>query len=171
MKTNFFENIKDLQLAGDLRINIQNDTDGKMKVAVFLVNEKVDDKAKKMIPPLNFCGTPEKLDEGFFEALTSPVKQADGLLSNMQEFSNSLEQARKESKMEKDKEELEKKGRDDRKKKYDLQIKKVNELEEQKKFGEAIGAIPKETDFPEQADEIKTRLESLRKQHSTLSLF
>jgi hypothetical protein len=46
----------------------------------------------------------------------------------------------------------------------------VNELEEKKKYGEAIGAMPKTTDFPEQAEDIKIKLDELKSKHGQLEL-
>jgi hypothetical protein len=45
---------------------------------------------------------------------------------------------------------------------------KVKELEDKDMFGQAIGQLPKEKDFPEFAEEIKTKLEELRKKHGQL---
>jgi hypothetical protein len=158
MQTNFFETIASLQVTGDLKIHIQQQKDGQLLVSVLLVNDNVDDEARKMIPPMNFKGT------------AKPVQQTSALFTNMQDFAEALEKTKEQSKMEKEKEGAEKKQLDERKKKYDAQIKKVNELEEKKKYGEAIGAMPKTTDFPEQAEDIKIKLDELKSKHGQLEL-
>lgn len=170
MQTNFFETIASLQVTGDLKIHIQQQKDAQLLVSVLLVNDNVDDEARKIIPPMNFKGTAKELDEGFFTALEKPVQQTSALFTNMQDFVVALEKTKEQSKMEKEKEGVEKKQLDERKKKYDTQLKKVSELEEKKKYGEAIGAMPKPADFPEQAEEIKNKLDELKSKHGQLEL-
>jgi len=50
-------------------------------------------------------------------------------------------------------------------------MKKVTDLEELKKYGEAIGQLPKAEDFPEQVELIKKKNDELRTKHGSLSLF
>lgn len=170
MTTNFFENILALSAAGDFTIHIKQQEDKQLIVSVLLVNEKVDDDAKNLIPSMNFQGTAAELGEGFFDALQKPVEKASALFTNMIDFDEALEKTRANAKMEKEKEDTEKKAKEERKKKYDSWMKRVNELEEKKRYGEAIGALPNCIDFPEQAAEIKTRTEELRKKHGQLEL-
>lgn len=170
MKTDFFQNLIELKAAGDFTIHIKQEEYGQLKVSVILVNEKVDDDAKNIIPAMNFQGTATELDEGFFEALQKPVEKASTLFTNMLDFEEALEKTQANAKMEREKSDVEKKAKDERKKKYDSVIKRVNDLEERKRFGEAIGAMPNCIDFPEQADEIKTRMDELRKKHGQLEL-
>jgi hypothetical protein len=81
-----------------------------------------------------------------------------------------LEKTKKQSKLAQEKEDGEKKEKEERKKKYEAQMKKVAELEEKKKYGEAIGAMPKPSDFPEQAEEIKKKTDELKQKHGQLEL-
>lgn len=170
METNFFSNIAALNAAGDFTIYVKQEKGGRMKVSVVLVNEEVDDDAKNLIPPMNFEGSPTELDGGLFQALQEPVTKTSQLFTNMIEFEQALEQSQAAAKLEREKGEADKKAKEERKKKYDGIIKRVNELEEKKRFGEAIGAMPNAVDFPEQGSEIKTRLEELKKRHGQLEL-
>lgn len=170
MKTNFFETLASLKVEGNWSITIKKTDTGNLLVAVLLTSEGVKDDASKIIPPMNFKGTAKELDEGFFLQLEKPAKQTAELFSNMQQYMEQLEEAREKSKMEQNKNDGEKKEKEERKKKYETQIKKVIELEEKEKFGEAIGQMPKAGDFPEQAEEIKKKLEELRQKHGQLSL-
>lgn len=170
MTTNFFSMIQSLNVQGDWKISIAKEEAGKLIISVLFFNEKTGDDARKIVPPMVFKGTAEEIDNGFFDAISNPVKKADQLFTNMEQYLKQLEQAQIQSKMEKEKSDKEKKERDERKKKYEAVMKKVAELEEKKKIGEAIGAMPKPEDFPEQAEEIKKKTDELWKQHSQLAL-
>lgn len=170
MTTNFFQNICALQAHGDWRITISADKDNKLIVSVLLSNGKVDDAVAKQIPPMLLKGTAEELDNGFFDSIQAPIEQTSQLFANMEQYMKTVEETKKQSKMEKNKAQTENKEQDERKKKYDGMIKKVDELEEAKKYQEAIAHLPKAEQFPEQAEEIKKRLEALRKANGQLSL-
>ena len=170
METTFFQNIQALNVKGDLNLHIKQQKDGQLLVSILLVNDKVDDEARKIIPPMNFQGTAKELDEGFFVALENPIQKASALFSNMKDFEKALEKTMQESKMSKEKEDGEKKEKGERKKKYEAQMTKVAELEEKKKYGEAIGAMPKPADFPEQVEEIKKKTDELKQKHGQLEL-
>lgn len=159
-----------LHVSGDLKINMQMQENGAWLVSIFFSRDAVNDNAKNVVPPMNFRGTPRELDEGFFAALQTPLKQTASLFTNMADYAEALEKAQKESKMEKEKQEKEKKDRDERQKKFETQMKRVAELEAEKKFGEAIGAMPKAEQFPEHTEEIKKKMDFLRENHGQLSL-
>lgn len=171
MQTNFFSQVKQLGLTGNLRVNIQPQDNGELIVSLLLDTSFVKDKAAKMIPPLMLKGSENDLDNGFFEAITKPVQQTQTLLLNMQEHLTASDKAQKESRMVKDKQDNDKKEKDSKRKRFDEQMKKVDELAKQKKIGEAIGQLPDLKSFPEFESEIKKRSQELRSQHSTLSLF
>lgn len=170
MTTNFFTSIQELNVDGDWKITITKDKENNWIVSVLFFNEKVDDDSRKLVPPMILKGTPQELDEGFFDSIIVPVEKAARLFANMEHYMKQVEEARLQSKMEKEKEDKEKKEKEERKKKYEAGIKKVNELEAEKKFGEAIGAMPEAEDFPEQAEEIKKKMSELREKHGQLSL-
>ncbi|MES2328566.1 MAG: PRTRC system protein E [Bacteroidota bacterium] len=171
METNFFQQIADLQLSGNIRLNIQPQSDNKLLVSLLLTSDQVKDKTAYNIPPLLLNGTPLELDNGFFEAVTKPIQKTNGLLCNLIEHEKGMEKAQKESRVEKDKAEASKKDKEGKRKKFDEQMKKVEELEKLKKIGEAIGQLPDLKLFPEFTEEIKKKSQQLRSQHGTLSLF
>jgi PRTRC genetic system protein E len=167
---NFFQQIAALQVAGDWKITIAMDKQGGFIVSVLFFNEQAGDGASKKVPPMLLKGSPQEIDEGFFAAIEQPVKETAQLFTNMEQYLKEREQARLASQMEKDKEGKDKKDKDERKKKYDALIKKVDELEEARKYQEAIATLPKADNFPEQAEDIAKRLEHLRQKNGQLSL-
>ena len=171
MQTNFFSVLNTLALNGTLRINIQRQTSGTMIVSVLLVDDSVKDKALQFIPPLVISGDEEKLDEGFFTAITTPLQQTSSLITNMNAYEAAQTKAQKESKESKDKDNSSKSDKSGKRKKFDEQMNRVAELEKQKKIGEAIGQLPDPKTYPEYAEEIRKKEQQLRSQHGTLSLF
>lgn len=169
METNFFRAIADLNISGDLKLIIGKGANGEMLISLLLVNEKVGDDARKIIPPIVFKGTPQEIDEAFFDRVTQPLQNTDGLLTNMEQYLKQVEQAKAQSKMEQDKDSKERKEKDERKKKYEGMMKKVDEAEEAKKYQEAIAHMPKAEQFPEQAEDIRKRLDSLRQKNGQLT--
>lgn len=170
MNTNFFEQLNALQVQGDWKMTIHQDGADRWIVSVLLVNDKIGDDARKLIPPMILKGTAQEIDAGFFDNITEPVQKTAALFSNMEHYLKQLDDAKAQSAMEKDKESKDRKEKDERKKKYTEAIKKVDELEEKKQYQLAIAALPKAEQFPEQAEEIKERLESLRKKNGQLTL-
>jgi PRTRC genetic system protein E len=133
MNTNFFQTIDGLNVIGDWKITLSKAEKDKWAVSILLVNEKLEDDAKKVVPPMILKGTAKELDEGFFKAIETPVKKTSELFANMENYLASLEEAEKKSKMEKEKEDKEKKGIEERKKKYESKMKNVADLEEKEK--------------------------------------
>jgi len=170
MATNVFRGLHQLYPNGNWIINITSG-EGKMIVSVLPVSDKLNDKAVKLIPPMNLSGTPQELDESFFSAIQKPVEKTVALFTNLEGYEAAVEKAKAQSKMESDKKDKAKKEAGDKNTKYEAQMKKVTELETQNKIGEAIGQLPKAEDFPDRAEEIKKKLEELRGKHGTLSLF
>lgn len=95
-----------------LNITIAKGKDG-FTVSAIPGNDMVKDAAKNRIQPLNFTGNAEDFDNGFEDALTAPIEKSFGLLSNMQSFEESVEEARKQSEMEKKAKESENKKKSD----------------------------------------------------------
>lgn len=171
MKSNFFSQIALLEITGDLHLTISKGTENNFIVAVMLQNNACGDKAKNSIPPLNLRGTAEELDEGFFENITTPIQAASGLMVDMEGFMKQLEEAKKNSAMEKEKAEKAKKEKEAKDKKFKDSMEKVDELEKEGKFREAWMKVPDITEFPEKADEIRKRKTSLSAKFGTPSLF
>lgn len=171
MQTNFFSQIMQLNLTGNLRLNIQTLENEELIVSLLLDTSHIKDKAAKMIPPLVLKGSNRDLDNDFFDAITQPVQTTQSLLINMQQHIEALEKANKESLITKNKQDTEKKDKDDKRKKFAEQMKKVDDLVKLKKIGEAIGQLPDLKQFSEFETEIKKKSHELRGQHSSLSLF
>ena len=171
METNFFQQIAALKITGQLIITIQPLEDRTALVSILLKNDTIKDPAAFKIPPLRLNGSAKELDEGFFASITTPIQKTNQLFCDMANHDKALESAKKESRMSKQKDEDNKKDKDQRKKKYDDQMKKVNDLEAQKKYGEAIGQMPDPKLYQEYAEQIKNKLDKLRSNHGSLSLF
>lgn len=183
MKTNFFQNIANLNVPGNWKIAIHADSKGQMTVSALFNTEANGDNAHKVVPPMVLIGTAQEMDEGFFEAIEQPVQQTAGLFRNMEAYLKSLEEAKKQSKMEQDKnkpkpvapaktkpddEDIEvaepKIDKEAKKKAYDEAMKQVAELNDHCKYGEALDILPSVTDYPEkQADLDKKRADLTRK--------
>ena len=163
MQTNFFRQLANLNLTGDLQITLRPTTDNSFVLSVLLNNEQCGDEARKLIPPLNLRGTAEELDNGFFESISTPLQTASGLMVNMENFIKHLEEAKKKSEMEKEKSEKEKKEKEAKEKKYNEALQKAEELEKEGKYKEAWTALPKVSEYPDFADTIRKKQDEYEK--------
>lgn len=171
MNANFFNQIAQMSITGDLQLTISKGIENTLIVSIMLQNEQCGDNAKQLIPSLNLRGTAEELDEGFFQQITTPLQTASGLMVNMEAFMKQLEVAKKQSAMEKEKAEKEKKELEAKDKKFKDGMAKADELEKECKFREAWMKVPEITDYPEKADEIRKRKSELSNQFSSTGLF
>lgn len=171
MNANFFHQIAQLQITGDLQLTIAKGAENNLIVLVMLQNEQCGDNAKNIIPPLNLRGTAEELDNGFFEKITTPIQTASGLMVDMENFMKQLEETKKKSAMEKDKADRQKKEQEAKDKKFKDAMAKADELEKEGKHREAWVKVPEITEFPEKADEIRRRKRELSDKFSAPSLF
>lgn len=171
MNANFFHQIAQLQITGDLQLTIAKGAENNLIVSVMLQNDGCGDNAKNIIPPLNLRGTAEELDNGFFEKITTPIQTASGLMVNMEAFMKQLEETKKQSAMEKDKADRQKKEQEIKDKKFKDTMAKADELEKEGKFREAWMKVPEITEFPEKADEIRRRKRELSDKFTAPSLF
>ena len=171
MNTNFFNQIAQLGIAGDLFLTITKGVENNLIVSVMLQNEQCGDNAKNIIPPLNLRGTAEELDNGFFEKITVPIQTASGLMVDMESYMKQLEQAKKQSAMEKEKGDKQKKEQEAKDKKFKDGMAKADELEKEGRFRDAWMKVPEITEFPEKADEIRKRKTSLSDKFGAPSLF
>ncbi|WP_299568070.1 PRTRC system protein E [uncultured Pedobacter sp.] len=171
MNANFFNKIAQLDFTGVLQLNIAKGAEGNLIVSVILNNEQCGDDAKNLIPPLTFNATPQEFDEGFFEQIKTPVQKASGLMVDMEKFLKQMEEAKKQSAMEKEKADKEKKEKENKDKKFKDGMAKADELEKDGKFRDAWMKVPDITEFPEKADEIRKRKTELSEKFSTPSLF
>lgn len=167
MPTNFFSQLYALNLKGNIRMNCHPLDDGSMTVSILLINESVKNKSAGKIPPLILKGNTEELDLLFFESITTPIQKTNTLLCNLNEHEHAIKTVQSAN----TKSVSGSANKDLKRRKFDDQMKKVNELENQNKIGEAIGQLPDLKSYPEYSEEIKTRLGQLRSKHGTLSLF
>lgn len=159
--TNFFNQIAQLQIIGDLHITIAKGAEDRLIVLVMLQNEECGDSAKHSIPPLNLRGTAEELDSGFFENITAPIQSASGLMVDMEGYIKQLEQTKMQSAMEKEKGDKQKKEQEAKDKKFSDAMAKADELEKDGKFREAWIKVPEIHEFPFKAEEIRRRKSEL----------
>ncbi|MDW8848910.1 PRTRC system protein E [Flavobacterium sp. MMLR14_040] len=162
--TNFFNQIAQLQIIGDLHITIAKGAEDRLIVLVMLQNEACGDSAKHSIPPLNLRGTAEELDSGFFENITTPMESASGLMVDMEGYMKQLEDTKKQSAMEKEKADSKKKEHEAKDKKFSEAMAKADELEKEGKFREAWIKVPEIHEFPLKAEEIRRRKSELSAQ-------
>ena len=170
MQTNFFRQIANINLIGDLQITFTRTTENNYIVSVLLKNEQCGDEARKTIPPLNLRGTAEDLDNGFFENITQPLQTASGLMVDMESFMKQLEVAKKKSAMEKEKSDKEKKEKETKDKKYNESLQKAEELEKEGKYKEAWSVLPKGSEYPEYTEIIRKKQDEYER-HFAPSLF
>ncbi|PWN64121.1 PRTRC system protein E [Chryseobacterium viscerum] len=170
MNTYFFNQIAQMNITGDLQITIGQGTENNWIVSILLQNEQCGDDAKHLIPPLTLRGTPEELDNGFFENITAPLQSASGLMVSMEAFMKQLEETKKHSAMEKEKADKEKKEKEAKDKKYNEALQKAEQLEKEGKFKEAWTALPKGSEYPEYAEQIRKK-QSVYEHHFAPSLF
>lgn len=94
----FFKQIADFLQDGQQVQMVIRKSGESLAVSVLPDNSGVKDKAVEQITPLVMSGTPEEFEEGFVKSL-KPLAAAQGLMTNIKEFEESTEKARKESEM------------------------------------------------------------------------
>jgi PRTRC genetic system protein E len=178
MKTNFFENIANLNAPGIWTIGIQNDENGNFTVSALYAPFKSNEPATKMIVPLIHRGTATDMDEGFFEATVTQVETLKGLYSNIKAVTASVDVARKKlgqgskpqpakAKTNGDTDEIEvgepKASAEDKRRAYTDAIRKVVELNDACKYEDALNILPSVADYPEKKDELEKRRADLER--------
>jgi PRTRC genetic system protein E len=167
METNFFQQLNAFGISGNIVLNIQPLSQEKMIVSILITNDSIKDKAVKNIPPMVLDGSITDLDEKFFSAISEPVKKTTELFRNLLDHEKGLKTAIGNNNMQKGKNEADKTKR----KQFDEKMKKVDELEKEKKYGQAIAQMPDAKAFLEFAEEINKKMTQLRGSHGTLDLF
>jgi len=170
MQTNFFRQIAKMDINSKLIFTIAKATENRIITSILIQNDGCGDKAKNIIPPFNLKGTPEELDEGFFEKIKKPLETVSGLMVEMEAYMKQVEEAKKQSAMEKEKVDREKKEKDAKEKKYKEAFQKAEALEKEGKYKEAWSALPKTSEFPDFADIICKKQNEYEK-HFAPSLF
>jgi PRTRC genetic system protein E len=171
-KTNFFQGLEALQIKGTIKIVLRLSADRIWTGSILVIDPEIKDPAVKTLPPLSFVGTSEELGEGFFDALKAPLQKATALFTNVSHYETQVAEAEKAAKMNQPATTSKTtKPADPTDRKFQDRMKKVEALEKAGKVGEAIGAMPKESDFPNQSAAIKAKLEALKQKHGGFSLF
>lgn len=162
--TNFFGQIAQLKLNGDLQIIISKGIDDQLIVSTMLQNVNCADSASANLLPLIIKGTPRELCEQYFERITAPMQSVSGLLDNMDAFVKQVEEMKKQSAMEKAKADKEKKEADGKDKKYHDAMKKADTLINEKKYREAWTVLSKLSEFPQYREQIREKQEICERQ-------
>lgn len=163
--TNFFAHAAALSFEGCLNITLKKDGE-QLTVSVLLQNDACMDTAKAHIPPLILKGTAKEFCEGFFDAIAEPVAQTSALLVNMEQYQKGQEKAKQNAASEKIKNEKAAKPEKQtpeqaRQMQYAQLMENADALEKQGKFKEAWMKIPQPSEFPDKAEEIRTRRAAL----------
>jgi PRTRC genetic system protein E len=164
--TNFFSQVAALHFKGCLNLTLHREGE-RLTVSVLVQDDACGDTAKSHIPPLILKGTAQELGEGFFPAITEPVQQTSQLLTNMEQFLKGQEEAKKNSAMEKKKAEKADKPATEvspKEKKFLDVMKQADALEADGKFKEAWCKVPQPSEYPDKAEQLRKRRESLSKQ-------
>ena len=123
-----------------LTIHKQN---GTMTVSVLPKANGLQDEAQNHLKPIVITGTPEELDEGFLDAVREPVRKAATLLSGMKSFEDSLAKVEANRKEEQEKKKEADKLTQERKAQFDKLMTRVEELEAEEKYDEALAEARK----------------------------
>lgn len=183
MKTNFFQNIVNLNAPGIWKIGIQNDANGHLTVSALYSPVQSNEPATKMIAPLIFKGTADEMDEGFFENIEKPIQATAGLYTSIEAYNKNLDNAKK--KLSGNKSLAAKKSEatggndievgepklpaEDKRKAYTEAIRKVVELNDNCKYEEALAILPTVSDYPEKAEEINKRKADLTRKNEQMA--
>ena len=65
MQTNFFRQLANMNLTGDLQITFKTNTENSFVLSVLFNNEQCGDEKKTHYSHFNLRGTAEELDNGF----------------------------------------------------------------------------------------------------------
>lgn len=184
MKTHFFQQIAGLGFNGNLLLNINQDGTGMLTVSAVLKKGNITATAGNSLPPMIFKGTPEELDEGFFEQFAQPVRQTAGIINNLKDYQQQLEKAKKNVKTNQDKTNKTAPGTDDdtddepqnlftpqvddaqvkaeKKRLYEEAMDKVKALAQMTKYTEALAHLPDPADYPDKAEAIEAKRQTLQ---------
>ncbi|MFC6100825.1 hypothetical protein [Olivibacter domesticus] len=155
MNSTFFQQINSLQ-KGTYLITIDNTAD-MMVVATLFRPAKCGDKAIKAVPSFNFKASPQEIDEGYFDKITAPVEATQTMATNADHYLHQLEEARQQTAMARAAENV----KNDKQRKFEAAMQKVDKLVEEGKFREAWKKCPDIKEFPEKATIITERKQGL----------
>ena len=156
----------------DVTMVIRKSTTG-MTVSVLPKSNGLKDEAQNHIVPLTLSGTPEELDNGFFQTIARPVQKVSGLLANMAEFEKQADKAAKDSKAVKDMKAKETKEEKEKREKYEKLMKKADEMVAAKNHKEAVAVLGQAKAYanPQQVKEIEEKIKAQTAELNKGSLF
>lgn len=156
----------------DVTMVIRKSTTG-MTVSVLPKSNGLKDEAQNHIVPLTLSGTPEELDNGFFQTIARPVQKVSGLLANMAEFEQQADKAAKDSKAVKDMKAKETKEEKEKREKYEKLMKKADEMIAAKNHKEAVAVLGQAKAYanPQQVKEIEEKIKAQTAELNKGSLF
>lgn len=132
----------------------------------------LSDTGKDHLSPLVVSGTPEELEDGFIDAVITPIQQAAGILTNMREFEKGIEAAEANSKAAKKEKERKEKEEKERKDKYKEFTEKANAAEKAGNIAEAIKALQEADKYASgNHSAISGRIQRLQSRLNTGTLF
>lgn len=156
----------------DVTVVIRKSTTG-MTVSVLPKSNGLKDEAQNHIVPLTLSGTPEELDNGFFQTIARPVQKVSGLLANMAEFEKQADKAAKDSKAAKETKAKETKEEKEKREKYEKLMKNTDELVAAKNHKEAVAVLGQAKAYanPQQVKEIEEKIKAQTAELDKGSLF
>ncbi len=167
--SNFFTQMKSVIGQAEVQINIK--TKGDLLTVMVLPKTTANDPALQEIQPLIMSGTPEDLDSGFIAAVRGPLKKTVGLISNVEDFEASTAKAAKETQATKAAEDKLKKEREEETKKFDVLVKRAEELEQADKHSPALDNYRQAVAIKPDDAKVKKRIADLESKLSENSLF
>jgi PRTRC genetic system protein E len=184
MTTNFFKNIASLNVPGVWKIGITTDEQGNIKIMGLFNIHNNGTQAAKIVPPFILGGTPEEMDNSFFDTITKPVQETAGIFHNMEDYRKGLDKAKNLSKPTTGKTVSTPAGKSpdyempdpkaEKKKAYEATMKAINDLNADCKYEDAINLIPSIEEYPDKETELKnlrTDLSRKKEQYAQIKLF
>ncbi|QEH39422.1 hypothetical protein [Chitinophaga sp. XS-30] len=168
MNTNFFSLLANTIEERIMNITVRKDDAGCIVVIVSM-KSSLDKKKAETLPTLNFKATAAELDEKFFGAIVTPIRSTQAFFTNAGQYEQAVKQATKVNRPAPTKTETA--PVDPAIRKYEAQLKKVDELVSLKKYGEALAQLPKLAEYPQFKEAIEQRGEEIRAMDDRLSLF
>lgn len=153
----FFTQLTNQDFNGTLTLCVQPlKQEGMLLVSCRLTHPTVTDKALETIPPLLIRATAAELDEQFFTLITQPLQATASLLENVADYQRKLEDARKQTAMNRSQTSQPAKPKSDPKplppSPYEQWLQQIHTLLGQRRIHEALSKFPKDDKFPEQKE-------------------
>ncbi len=134
-----FNDLAGMLVSGQqLTINVRKEGE-ELVVSTMPVLSGVKDKAVEQIVPIVFSGLPQEFDDGYIEALRNGLPKSMGLVDNIKEYEESVENARKATEMAK----KEKDEKAKNKKEFDGYIELARQNVRENKFVDAKKCLDK----------------------------